>query len=970
MLEHRLFGSTLSRRRRLRPAVLAIFSYRYDAELVPDLLANIEPVVDGWVAFDDRRASDLFSNEPGRRRLLINRARELDATWVIAIDPDERIERGAATRIRAYTNERQRIIWQFNLREMFTADAYRVDGIWGAKMQGRLFPVFDGPMCSEQLLHGAWCTARAGYSVLPTGLNLYHLKMITHDRRLARRNLYSYLDPAHHYQTTGYDYLVDEDAAEFERIPANRDFFPAHRESDRSNFYMPDVTSKTIDPAGTSALRNVTCIPAAFANGLISQLAQLRISVGDRVSRDSKLSVVVIGLRAPKSLFDAVSSLIDQDQASEIIVVNSGGGHILDVLGECARFVVLVEHDRPILVGAARNLGIQLSHAPFVAFLAGDCVATPGWVSERTKAHMEGERAVASVVDNDKPRNPFAWGAHLMTYGHRMADAPISEVTPHGASYDRALFDKYGYFSEVMVVGEDSEFNGRFARFETIELHPTIRTIHCNPGNPIAFLNEQFRRGVRGRYLADFLRADFSTSYVIFETTRRFARAVRLSVKRLHGTEQLSAIACWAFLPVGALFYLSGMIASYAKATIAERLFRRATQTALMGRPVAAADLLTRAIQLRPATSCYYRALGAILKQLGKDDDSARALYASWDIDRLRLSDLYGAGGSTDSADQKLSQSTDRPIRLQLVVFSDSSVVRMAEFLGAIGAQQFPSSQLSVFVVDARRKHKTSKHMRQVQRSYAQLARFISPAELPSILKADSCDSGMEGRSFVVVSSCSCVPSRDWLKVLMACIKTYPEVELFRGSCRPANSRAACFIERLAYDLGFFPNTTGYGGVLQFAHLASWACDKYLLMRSGDLTSDEAQALGVYTLTERVRRAGGSSLYIADWQALYPMESTLIALLRRFYEDGWYAAKHFVVTKDLDFASNFFLRPGSGGLIAAVSRFTNDNFKVWRFGDQAFGLYVPAFLLLLLVGIARQVGWIAGLRKKFVSSGP
>jgi hypothetical protein len=121
MLEHHLFSSAAAWRRQLRPMILAIFSFRYDAELVPDLLANVSPAVDGWVAFDDRAAGDLFSNEPRRRRLLIERAKELGATWVLAIDPDERIERGAATRIRGLTSERHRIIWEFNLREMFTA---------------------------------------------------------------------------------------------------------------------------------------------------------------------------------------------------------------------------------------------------------------------------------------------------------------------------------------------------------------------------------------------------------------------------------------------------------------------------------------------------------------------------------------------------------------------------------------------------------------------------------------------------------------------------------------------------------------------------------------------------------------------------------------------------------------------------------------------------------------------------------
>src|SRR5712691_11110506 len=579
MLDHHLFGAVRSSRRQLRPMVLAIFSYRYDAELVPDLLANIEPVVDGWVAFDDREASDLFSSEPRRRRLLIQRAKELGATWVLAIDPDERIERGAATRIRGLTSERQRIIWEFNLREMFTAATYRVDGIWGSKMQGRLFPTFDGPLCSDRPLHGAWCVAPAGYSILAAGLNLYHLKMLSSERRQTRRDLYRYLDPIHRYQTAGYDYLVDETGAEFEQIPPARDFFPAHREPAHSNIYMADVRHK-VDDSGSCAPATIgshggTSGSVHRAQGTVteSQLGQLRISVGEHVRHYSKLAVVVIGLRAPKSLFDAVRSLVLQDIPSEIIVVNSGGGDVSDVLGEYLRSVVLVELSDPVFVGAARNVGIQVSRAPFVAFLAGDCGAAHGWVAERTKAHMDGECAVACVVENDKPRNPFAWAAHLTTYGHRTS-ASSSEGGAYGASYDRDLFDKYGYFCETMIIGEDSDFHSRFKQSDTVCLHASIRTIHCNPAGPKSCLQDQLHRGMRGRYLADFFRVDFTLGYIGSATVRRVVHAIRLSATRLRRQERLWAITSWPLLPIGALFYLIGMTVSYVKVTAAERCFR------------------------------------------------------------------------------------------------------------------------------------------------------------------------------------------------------------------------------------------------------------------------------------------------------------------------------------------------------------------------------------------------------------
>jgi hypothetical protein len=145
--------------------------------------------------------------------------------------------------------------------------------------------------------------------------------MLSAKRRQARRDLYEYLDPIHGYQTAGYDYLVDETNAEFEQIPMGRDFFPAHQESADSNLYMANVKTDTNESRlAASELRSGAscCVAAcegepmarasfaAYGARTASQLGELRISVGDQVCRDSKLAVVVIGLRAPQSLHRAV----------------------------------------------------------------------------------------------------------------------------------------------------------------------------------------------------------------------------------------------------------------------------------------------------------------------------------------------------------------------------------------------------------------------------------------------------------------------------------------------------------------------------------------------------------------------------------------------------------------------------------------------------------------------------------------
>jgi glycosyltransferase involved in cell wall biosynthesis len=969
MLEHQLFNRMPAWHRRFRHMVLAVFSYRYDAELVPDLLANIASAVDGWVAFDDRNATDVFSNEPRRRQLLIERARELGATWVLGIDPDERIERGAATRIRGLTRECQRIVWEFNLREMFTPTAYRIDGIWGSKMQGRLFPVFDGPLCSAQPLHGSWCVAPPGYSVFPAGLNLYHLKMASAKRRQVRRDLYRYLDPAKRFQPVGYDYLLDEQGAELETIPPGRDFIPRHSEAADSKLHMADLASiqaglhlATVPenelPRASFAVRH----PPAGAT-VVSQMGQLSVSYGERANHDSKLAVVVIGLGAPKSLHGAVGSLLNQDVTPEIVVVNSGGGDARTALAGLHCRVTMVEIVDPVLVGAARNAGIQVSRAPFVAFLAADCIAAPGWVAERLRAHIDGNIAIGSVVENDKRGNPFAWAAHLMTYGHRMI-ASGGFGRAYGGSYDRTLFDKYGYFSETMMIGEDSELHNRFEPPDFVSLHPGVRTIHRNPGGPVTFLIDQWRRGRRGYLMAEFLRADFSLRYIAAATISRVVRSVHVSATGLDGRERLRAMTSWPVLPFGALAYLAGMITSYSRGVAAERYRRKAAASARSGRSAIALQQLRRAMAWRPVTAQYHVALATLLDHADEVDQSARELYAAWDIDRGSLTELYYGSISALEPQEPRARSA---IGLEVVVFFERSVPELAELLEAINAQRANVERLNVFVVDASGRAARSDEAKQLRKLYSQSLRFGSPEELRIALHVNEPSTDHSRTWIVGVSSSSDPPPPDWLSVLVAYVGTYPEVEIFHGCCRPTHGRGGHLIESLSVELSLFGRTDDNGGALRWGRSAAWACRKSLLSARAASINDGARLLDPRSLAECIMGAGASSLYAPDWQMRIRADTAVASLTRSAYRDGYDDASGKLAMRHRDLAKQDFLGSGVTGSIAAAWRFAHANYRRWKHAQRNLLLHPPAFLLLLLAGASRQVGWLAGRRDKMAA---
>lgn len=239
-----------TRRRRLleAPRCVAVFSFRYDVQLVPDLIENLRPIVDGWISWDDRQAATMYTGDRDRRKLLIQAAYDAGAEWVLAMDPDERLERAAAQQLPWMIRMPFATSWSFALRELYAPDAYRVDGIWGQKRQARLFRLFDRQFPIAETgafdtaeLHEPWVHYPRGRR--RSDLNLYHLKMITPERRKARSALYNALDPERRYQKVGYDYLADDSGAVLEKIPAGREYLPAHREDDGLWMAVPESVS-------------------------------------------------------------------------------------------------------------------------------------------------------------------------------------------------------------------------------------------------------------------------------------------------------------------------------------------------------------------------------------------------------------------------------------------------------------------------------------------------------------------------------------------------------------------------------------------------------------------------------------------------------------------------------------------------------------------------------------------------------
>jgi glycosyltransferase involved in cell wall biosynthesis len=208
-----------------------------------------------------------------------------------------------------------------------------------------------------------------------------------------------------------------------------------------------------------------------------------------------ELSCAVLSYRDEPFLVDAVRSVVDQDVPMEVVVVNSGGGDPGGRLAAAGLDVPVYSFPERRYPGSVRNVGIDATRARYVAFLAADCVAEPGWAAARLQAHRAGAAAVASPPTNAYPESTTAWASLLLLHNRRMAVNRPDQRLHYSLSYDRSLFQRFGRFREDLRAGEDTELNARLQAEVRIVLAADARTAHRYPTRTRAMLRDAFRRG-------------------------------------------------------------------------------------------------------------------------------------------------------------------------------------------------------------------------------------------------------------------------------------------------------------------------------------------------------------------------------------------------------------------------------------------------------------------------------------------
>jgi len=239
------------------------------------------------------------------------------------------------------------------------------------------------------------------------------------------------------------------------------------------------------------------------------------------LSAAPELCAVVMSYRNHDTVLAAVDSLRRQSEPLEIVVSHSGDGATPELLAEHGvRCVASPERRLP---GAARNAGIEATEAPFVSFLAADCLATPGWAAARMARHRAGAKAIANSLApaEDDLCSRATW---IFEHSSRL---PLVDPIPdglHGVSYARELLDARGPFREDVLVGEDTQMNEAIlASGVEIEWAPEIVTLHRYPTTAGQAVLDAWARG-RRRALASS--RSYGRPELVWETAKSLPQAV------------------------------------------------------------------------------------------------------------------------------------------------------------------------------------------------------------------------------------------------------------------------------------------------------------------------------------------------------------------------------------------------------------------------------------------------------------
>lgn len=215
--------------------IITLLIFRNESRYLPGYFRHLRDYVDGFICFDDASTDNSLaivkaepkvlhvienkywqgphSNQMRYRLKCLIEAQASNADFVLCTDADERYERAFLQNLRTIAEHYRENLMALRVRDIWDApDQYRIDGVWSTK--GKViffrtplelnFPDVENP-------HLPWYPpSMRGTPIYWPPFNLYHLKSLHKEDRLARAAKFNAIDPERKQQAIGYDYLASD----------------------------------------------------------------------------------------------------------------------------------------------------------------------------------------------------------------------------------------------------------------------------------------------------------------------------------------------------------------------------------------------------------------------------------------------------------------------------------------------------------------------------------------------------------------------------------------------------------------------------------------------------------------------------------------------------------------------------------------------------------------------------------------
>ena len=204
-------------------------------------------------------------------------------------------------------------------------------------------------------------------------------------------------------------------------------------------------------------------------------------------SAEPVVSVIVPCYNSARTIRGCLAAILSQQTCLryDVTVVDSSSDETPRIVEREFPSVRLIHIESRTFAGAARNIGIRATSAPYCLLVDSDCIAKPDLIDRMIARHREGDyAAVGGSLRNGTPRSLSGWTGYLLEFKEFMPGTPLrSEKTVPTANvmYKRDVLERYGGFDEDMRESEDVLFNWKINRDgEAILFDPAIEVTHLN----------------------------------------------------------------------------------------------------------------------------------------------------------------------------------------------------------------------------------------------------------------------------------------------------------------------------------------------------------------------------------------------------------------------------------------------------------------------------------------------------------